>query len=664
MKVGTLEPPVLAYLSREECRDPERGLATEWLETDGRGGHAASTVWLCPTRRYHGLLAARPAAGAKRHLFLARFEEELELAGQRIAISTARYGSLLHPDGHARLASFEQRPWPSWLFEHGGIGVQREILMCRRARTVLVRYRVSGARPGHRLLLRPLFAFREVDSLTFENSALDPSVTVDERGFLFRPYASLPAVATTVGAAAHRFERSPAWYRGITYSEDARRGYDSVEDQFSPGWIALPLDVGGEIVIAASLSRHSPDPRGLFESEGRERAARATLAGSTPAGRLVLAADDFLNRTESGRLGVLAGHPWFDEWGRDTFVALPGLTLARGDLSSCAEVLSGALPFFRDGLLPNVFGLGPEDSGYDSADAALWFARAVGLYRRAGGSRELLLEEYLPALRAMVESYVEGTGLCIHATAEGLLRAGSPERNATWMDARVEGIPVTPRAGCAVEMNALWYSLLAEVEELSAMAGDSRTRDVANERRLRAGSALLARFWIARERVLADVWDGERVDASIRPNMVIAAALEASPLDREQRASIVERAERELLTPRGLRTLAPSDPAYRGRFEGGPNERDLAYHQGTAWPWLAGFWVEALLRSARDPREARARARCVWDELVTELDRTGLGHVSEVFDGDPPQRPGGTFAQAWNTGELLRMHALLAEEQQ
>jgi glycogen debranching enzyme len=260
-----------------------------------------------------------------------------------------------------------------------------------------------------------------------------------------------------------------------------------------------------------------------------------------------------------------------------------------------------------------------------------------------------------------VESYVEGTGLGIHVRPDGLLWAGSPERNATWMDARTSTGPVTPRAGCAVELQALWYALLDELEELGALAGDERGRASARECKLHAGRAFLERFWLADERVLADVWNGERADTQIRPNMVIAAALEASPLDRAKRAGIVECAERELLTPRGLRTLSPADPAYLGRFEGGPEERDRAYHQGTVWPWLVGFHVEATLRAARDPRAVRGKLEALLASLDEELDRACLGHVSEVFDGDAPRRPGGTFAQAWNTGELLRARALLLD---
>ncbi len=661
MHLDTLEPPVLARIAGAACRDEELALATEWLETDGRGGYAASTPWMCPTRRYHGLLVVRPTEGARRHLFLARFEEELSLGSKILPLSVARYGTVLHPRGHEELEEFELRPQPSALYRHGRLTVRREVCLARRAQAVLVRYEIQGTRPGERLLLRPLFAFREADALTHENSTLDPLVRQDEKGFLFQPYPDLPPVAITIGAASHTFQPAPMWYRGITYSEDARRGYDSIEDQFSPGQISIPLEVGGEIVIAAALHHHVHDPRALFDRERRERVAHATRAGSSRLGRASLAADDFLYRTGGGRLGVQAGYPWFEEWGRDTFVSLPGLTLARGDLASCAEVLSGALPFLRDGLLPNIFGRTAEDSTYDSADAALWFARAVGLYRRAGGARERLLDEYWPALEAISEAYAEGTSLGMHATRDGLLWAGSPERNATWMDARTSDGPVTPRAGCAVELEALWYALLDELEVLGLLAGDERAQASARKRKLAAGRAFLEHFWLADERRLADVWDGERADRAVRPNMVIAAALEASPLERAMRAGVVECAERELLTPCGLRTLSPADPAYIGRFEGGPTERDRAYHQGTAWPWLTGFYVEAVLRAARDPRAVRAPLGALLLALAEEQDRACLGHLSEVFDGDAPQRPGGTFAQAWNAGELLRAHALLAE---
>jgi len=337
------------------------------------------------------------------------------------------------------------------------------------------------------------------------------------------------------------------------------------------------------------------------------------------------------------------------------FVALPGLTLARGRRDLCAEVLRGALPFLRRGLLPNVYGATPADSHYDSCDAALWFALAVQRYADAGGDAELVARELLPALAAIARAYEEGTDLGLAVDADGLLRAGRADLNATWMDARTKDGPVTPRAGLPVEIQALWHSLLAFLAERD---------DAWHGPRDRCGKAFVRAFWLADLKRLADrVHDGV-ADASVRPNMLVAAALPRSPLSAAQRAGCVAAAEAELLVPIGLRTLSPRDGAYRGSYEGDQERRDRAYHQGTAWPWLAGFYVEAALRAApRAHKRTAAKLRAWLDGIAPELDRAGLGHVSEVFDGDAPHRPGGTFAQAWNTGELLRALALVAEAQ-
>ena len=656
-------PSSFSSIQRGDLARPADAHDLEWLEVDGRGGYSSGTVSGCPTRRYHGLLSARPAAGAPRHLFLSRFEERVaRRAGQSLDFSVARYGDVLSPRGDQAFDSFELRPWPWTRLVQDGLELTREVLRVRGRPIVLVRYRLRGSRPGDVLELRPLFAFREADALTYENDVLDGRLRAEPQGYAFQPYAGLPFVRMQIGAAAHAFAADPQWYRGLTYSLDEARGYESKEDQFSPGVLRLPLDVGGEIVLSASVGEAPGDPRAAFEREARSRRGRAQGLARDALGRATLAADDFLYLSESGRAGVLAGFPWFGEWGRDTFIALPGLTLARGDLAACRAVLDGSLPFLRQGLLPNIFGATPDTSHYGSADAALWFARAVGLYRRAGAAPESLIEHYRPALASIVASYREGTDLGLEVTPEGLLRAGTEELNATWMDARASDGPVTPRPGCAVELNALWYALLCELEELHRLAKAKKSQAETQRIREQAGRAFVDQFWLAERGHLADCVDGTTRDESLRPNMILAAALEDSPLTRKQRSSIVECARRALLTPQGLRTLGPGEEGYCPRYEGDPDQRDRAYHQGTVWPWLLGFYTEARLRAASQSARERDSLQSLWSDLEAEMDRAGLNHISEVFDGEEPRRPGGTFAQAWNTAEYLRARALLQQE--
>jgi predicted glycogen debranching enzyme len=665
----------LLHFDRDQCRPLELALTREWLETDGLGGYASSTVVMCNVRRFHGLLVAPLPTNPTRHVFLSRFEETLHREDRSLALSMARYAGTFAPDGHKSLEEFALDPFPHFVHRLGRTTVHREVLMVRGAPLCLVRYRIDTEHRDIELRLRPLLACRPADALTFENLDLDPRCQRLDNGIRCQPYAALPAVHLTIGGSDAHFEADPVWYRGIEYPNDLARGYDGHEDQFSPGVLHVPLQPGGDVVVAATIEAAVADPRARWRAESERRRARQPQTPAAPRAIVAHTADSFLVRTAGpagprSRLGIVAGYPWFCEWGRDAFVALPGLTLARdadSGLAACREVLIGALPFLRDGLLPNVFGREPADSQYDSADAALWFARAVRLYMRAGAPTEEVLEMFHPALQSIAEGYASGSGrataLGIGTDAQGLVHAGGPGLNPTWMDARTAAGPVTPRHGCAVEINALWFFLLRFLEALAELRGDAKEMRGWREQRRRVGRTFLERFWISEERYLADVWRDGAQDRSVRPNMVIAAALEWSPLTRGRRTDVVRRAEAELLTARGLRTLRPGDPAYHGRYQGNRNERDAAYHQGTVWPWLIGFYCEAHLRALAMTRKNVQQLRELLDGFAQHLEEHGLLHVSEVFDGDPPHRAGGACAQAWSSAELLRAYRLLDEAQ-
>jgi predicted glycogen debranching enzyme len=505
--------------------------------------------------------------------------------------------------------------------------------------------------------IRPLLGWCDADHLPAAEPAFDGTIHARGASWGVQPNGLLPMLWLTVDGVAS-FRGEPVWYRGFLYTEELARGYDHRGDRWSPGLLELDLGPGQDTVAAFALQEPEAQPMAAWTAAARER-TNALAAGAAAAdplrGRLAVGADDFLYRGPGGRLGVLAGYPWFGEWGRDVFVSLPGLTLARGRRDLCVQVLDGALPFLRRGLLPNIYGKEEADSHYGSCDAALWFALAVQRLADAGGDGGHLAARYLPALASIADAYVGGTELGLAVDADGLLRAGRDDLNATWMDARTSRGPVTPRAGLPVEIQGLWYALLAFLVE----RGHERFASL----RDRCGEAFVRRFWLADGNYLADRVHAGGPDRAVRPNMLVAAALARSPLSAAQRAGVVGKARTELLTPRGLRTLSPRDPAYCGRYQGGIDERDGAYHQGTAWPWLGGFHVEAALRAAgkRQLPKVRRELRAWLHGFLPELDRAGLEHVSEVFDGDEPQRPGGSFAQAWNTGELLRALELCAE---
>ena len=646
--------PVLR-LDREHLSRLELALSREWLETDGRGGYASSTVLACPTRRFHGLLVAQPDGHKERHVFLSRFEEKVHGHGRHYLLNLTRYRGTFLPDGDLGLEEFALVPWPRWTYRMGLAVIQREVLMPRGERTVLLRYRNVGEREGLGLSLRPLLACREARTLTFENLALDPRVGRSSAGLVVRPYASLPALhfSAASSSGSPRFEADPLWYRGIEYTQDLLRGYEGHEDQFCPGWYDGDFAPGAEWWLAASIEGPIADPRGAFEAAADRRLAQERAWSPGFRGRLESAAEAFLYRNETARLGVIAGYPWFEERGRHTFVALPGLTLARGRSDQAKELLLAALPYLRGGLLPNIYGRDAADSQYGAADAALWFALAA--WRTLEKSPDPDLTAKLrPALRGIEQAYRQGAELGLHVDREGLLHAGHDGLAVTWMDAIVAEGPVTPRHGCPVELNALWVFLLQFLARLEG-------QPAAAEQARRTGEAFVRRFWSDEQGLLADVVDGERADLTVRPNQIIAAALPGSPLSADQRAWIVRRIEAELVTPRGLRTLSPTELAYRGRYVGHQEERDRAAHQGCVWPWLTGFYVEASLRAFPGDRPRIEQLVRLVDGFEETLHSGGLGQVSKLFDGDPPHRPGGAIAQAWSVAELLRAKALLAE---
>lgn len=631
----------------------------EWLLADGAGGYACGAVDGVPRRRYHGLWVARPAGSARRFAVVSGLDERIVVGDRHAAIWRAHWADQAEPMRPDADVAFAPGPLPAWTVDGDGFAVTRTVALQRAGNghppLCLVRWRNRGT-ASVRLLVRPLLGWCDADHLPPADDRFDGAVQAQGASWGVRPDARLPTLWLTVdGVAAFRGE--PAWYRGFLYATDRDRGYDFVGDRWSPGTLEIDVGPGHAATLSFALGAPCDDPAAAFDlvEASAARALRDDAAARDRLfARLARGADDFLYRADGGRLGVLAGFPWFGEWGRDVFLALPGLTLARGRRDLCAEALRGALPFLRVGLLPNVYGPTPAASHYDSCDAALWFALAVQRYADAGGDEDVVARELVPALAAIARAYVEGTELGLATDAHGLLRAGRVDLNATWMDARTSDGPVTPREGLPVEIQALWYSLLAFLAERDAAAWSS-ARD-------RCGKAFVKAFWLADGKRLADrVHDGV-ADASVRPNMLVAAALPRSPLSVAQRAGCVRAAEADLVVPVGLRTLSPHDAAYRGRYEGDQQARDRAYHQGTAWPWLAGFYVEAALRAAPKARRRTATQLRQWlDGFTPELGRAGLGHVSEVFDGDAPHRPGGTFAQAWNTGELLRALALVTE---
>ncbi len=612
-------------------------LEAEWLEPDGAGGFASGSEGLVRTRRYHALLLADRAQG--RFVLVNGFDAWVQTASGYYALSAHEYGAnTLYPNGRDHLAAFTVTPWPTWRFDlPDGTRVWHEVFVSRLTAETVLRWRSD--QPA-RLTVRLLMSGRDYHALHHENAAFDPAAHPDADMLTWRPYPGVPA---TSGRGNLAFAAEPLWFRNFTYAEDRARGLDDGEDLMSPG--TFSYDLPGEAVLI--LRADAPGTMPLADLEAAERIRRTRPARD-------VAADDYLAQRGAGQT-VIAGFPWFTDWGRDTFIAMRGLLIARGRLAEAAAILRAWAAHVSEGMLPNRFPEGGAPPEYNAADASLWFIVAAHELILAGGDPAGLRE----AAIAILEGYSAGTRFGIGADpADGLLRAGVPGVQLTWMDAKIGDRVITPRIGKPVELQALWINALA-------IAGQWPGGDRWIGPALLARDSVVALFPDRATGGLIDVLDAGGVpgarDTSVRPNQVIAAGgLPIPVLTPRLIAGVVALAERDLLTPLGLRTLAPSDPAYRCRYVGGPVARDEAYHQGTAWPWLLGPFVAAWLAANGNTPEARAAGRARFlPPLQAHLHTAGLGHVSEVVDGDAPHRPGGCPFQAWSFGELIRIEGLL-----
>jgi len=649
------------------CNNLISSLRHEWLETNGLGGYALSTIQNCNTRKYHGLLVAALEQPAGRFVLLSKFEDTVIVGRHEFPLSCNRYPGVIHPDGHLALSEFSLEEGPVFLYKTGGCTLRKSILMVHGENTVLVRYDLQEAIAPIRLRLNPLLAFRRHHELKQEDTFIRTATTPVFRGVSIQPYEGLPRLIIQ-SSLTPKFKPVAAWYRDFEYSVESERGYDFHEDCFSPGLLEYTLQPGGALIVCASLTEQR-NIKDLWAQELERRCANTRAAkqvaqpfAGTPSEAvlpgLIRSGRHFPIRTPgTGRATIIAGYPWFDDWGRDTLISLPGLTFYSGRPELGAEILKAVVPHERDGLIPNCFAADPSQHAYNSVDASLLYFWAVQQLLECTGDRETVRTHLWPLLTRILKKFMEGTRFDTFMRPEGLLHAGNRHTQLTWMDANSRGEPVTPRHGFAVDLNALWYNAICFADQLSREFGDPVPwpSDLAP----RIKDAFCNLFWMEDEGCLADSFAEGKLDRSIRPNQILAVSLPFSPLTSAQQKQIVAVVRRDLFTPYGLRTLSPRDPAYCGRYEGDQPTRDAQYHQGTVWPWLLGHFGEAVLKVADDPKsEAIILAAALQPLLDYSLNEQGLYMVPEIFDGDSPQRPNGCPAQAWSSAELIRLFTL------
>lgn len=630
---------------------------SEWLEADGLGGFASGTASGARTRRYHGLLCCALRPPQDRVLLVHGFVAWIETTAGRAELWPQVYQNGYQQRADAELVSFEHQPWPRWhLRTHLGPELELELFVPHGRPAVVLHARLSQPFPEPvTLRLRPLLSGRDFHALHHENRAFHFEAQRQAELTRFTPYPGAPAVQSLSNA---RYEHAPDWYRGFFYSEEAERGLEAVEDLATPGVLSLTLVheqrelwwlLQGEVpgALAVPIEGAATFVPLLRRGELTRRSGRTALDH---------AADSYLVRRGEGK-SVIAGYPWFGDWGRDTFIALRGLCLARGEHETARQILvewAGAVSL---GMLPNRFSdSAREPPEYNSVDAALWFVITTHELLESGAVPAAERQKLEQAILAIVKGYAVGTRFGIAADSDGLLFAGAPGVQLTWMDAKVDDWVVTPRRGKPVEVQALWIAALERATHL-----DPAYRELWQRARHSFGE----RFWNAHRGMLYDVIDVDHVpgavDGTCRPNQIFAAGgLPVSLLGPDRARAVVDAVERELYTPLGLRTLERAHPSYQARYGGSPRQRDGAYHQGVAWPWLLGPFVEAWVKSRGSTAAAKAEARERFVlPLMRHLASAGLGHVSEIVDPEEPQTPRGCPFQAWSVGELIRLEQVV-----
>ena len=629
----------------------------EWLETNGIGGFAYSTVIGLNTRRYHGLLVAATKPPVGRLVLLSKLEEALIVDGARHELGVNQYPGAVHPRGYSYLKSFRLAPFPVFLYSAGGIEIEKRIFMVHGENTVVIRYQVKNPHQTPCTLeIRPLIAFRDYHGTTHANSSLNGHVEAAHHLATITPYGGTPSLH--FGHNADGLEASGTWFYNFEYAIERERGLDFQEDLYSPFVLRFDLQTNSAPAIIASTTAVDVALAPSLESseiERRNRLVAGVAADRQFERQLVSAADQFIVARGEQR-SVIAGYPWFSDWGRDTMISLPGLTLVTGRFDEARNILLAFARSIDQGMLPNRFPDAGEEPEYNTVDATLWMFHAVHELLRYSHDYDFIRANLYEPLAGVIEYHERGCRYGIRLDSDGLLKAGEPGMQLTWMDARVGDWVVTPRHGKPVEIQALWYNALRVMEHLATAFGDRDRAAHYGGIAARAEESFLRLFWDEEHGYLYDVAGEHGVDRAIRPNQIIAASLPHTMLDSNQAARVVEMVEWELLTPYGLRTLSPRDPNFRPRFEGGPQSRDSAYHQGTVWPWLIGPFLTAYVKAHGETPEARDRVDRFLQPLREHLWQSGLGQISEVFDGAAPHRPAGCSAQAWSVAEVLRAY--------
>ena len=659
----------------------------EWLETDGRGGYASSTVSLCNTRKYHGLYAAGVKGFEGRYLFVSGIEPVIEQGDTVLEFSNSQYPGKIHPEGFRMLDTYRDFPFPSWQYSKDGTVFVIELFLTHNYGLVLKMKNLSEKENPALLKLNFLFSMRNIHHLSVINAGADIVVETDNKtDYSFSCYSAVPPLYICFSKKTV-FENSPWWIENTEYLKEMERGFDFREDRIMPGTFSALFRKGDELFCRITLDlpeeENSPDFEKIYAEEKKRREKYRRKFSRIKKSSLRLLKENsrhFIIRNAEGFKSVIAGYPWFGEWGRDSMISLPGLTFFNSSPEEGIEILRGYTNLIKNGLIPNTLSGAQGFESYNSVDASLLYIFAVHqLFRYVRGGRAASVEFYT-GVKKIIDAFLSGKHPAASIDNDGFINAGDEKTQLTWMDAMVDNIPVTPRSGAPVDINALWYNALMFLMELSKyMKKDLSDEYASAAEKIRKN--FRDKYWIDTESpceggnaglassggrsklksgYLADSVTPGIKDSSVRPNMLWAVSLPYSPLSVADCRSVVEVCREKLLTSSGLRTLSPEHPDFRGRYSGNGRERDSAYHQGTVWPWLFGIYTEAVLRISENSEKDAEEIELLLDRFLDRhLLKNGRGFISEVFDGYSPENGKGAFAQAWSCAEIIRSYSLI-----
>lgn len=649
--------------SAEVLKNPEHALRYEWLETNGLGGYSSSTPLECHTRKYHGLLVAPMKDCSGRYNFLSKMEVALSFKKNIFHLSTNKYPDVFYPTGHKYLEKFTAYPYPTFLYRIGDILFKKEILMPLGQNAILINYTLLESDKNITFQAKPMLAYRNFHALARENINIQVKMYGDDsnREWKIEPYALMPAL-TFKSSKKMDFFPGPDWNRNHEYLRERKRGYDFSEDLFCPGMFEKKMKAGESLTMLVSADEDlKAKPDLLYKKEIKRRFSEKT-ENLNPMEILKSKSNQFLIDHGKEGLSIIAGYPWFGEWGRDAMIALPGLTLSQGKFKEAMKVLTYFASHASHGRLPNQVGVDLDKPSYNTIDAGLLYFAAIQSYDISSGDRSGVKKKLGSTMKDMLLSMLAGENPDMQILDNGLISVGNENTQLTWMDAQAYGKPVTPRHGCAVEINALWYNAIQYFLELYSKKLP-KGLECLPELSKKIEASFIDTFWVEEEPgYLADCVRGEYKDAAVRPNQLYAGALPHSLLNKDQLKSMLERVTRELLTPLGMRTLSPKNPAYAGLYAGNQDQRDSAYHQGTVWPWLIGIFTDVHMKVYQQNKSKHKELFKYFSPLFEEdIFDYGICSISEIKNGNSPHEAKGTPFQAWSVSEVIRSFENLSE---